>query len=69
MIETLNIFWSSPIELRVIILAVLIAFPLLAYFGIKGTNEVIEEQNKQARLDIAFKIAKQTENKKTREVK
>ena len=63
MIETFNIFLSAPIELRVIILAVLIVFPLLAYFGIKGTNEVVEEQNRQARLDIAFKIAKQTEDK------
>ena len=38
MIEILDMFWSSPIELRVIILAVLIAFPLLAYFGMKGTG-------------------------------
>jgi len=38
MIEILQIFWASPIELRVIILSVLIAFPLLAYFGMKGTG-------------------------------
>jgi len=37
MIEIFNIFWSSPIELRVIILAVLIAFPILVYLGMKGT--------------------------------
>jgi len=33
MIETLQIFWNVPIELRVIILAVLIAFPILAYLS------------------------------------
>ena len=38
MIEIFQIFWSAPIELRVIILSVLIAFPLLAYFGMKGTG-------------------------------
>ena len=38
MIEILNMFWSSPIELRVIILAVLIAFPILTYLGMKGTG-------------------------------
>ena len=38
MIEILDMFWSSPIELRVIILAVLIAFPILTYFGMKVTG-------------------------------
>ena len=33
MIETLQIIWQSPIELQVIILAVLIAFPILAYLS------------------------------------
>jgi len=33
MIETLQIFWNAPIELQVIILAVLIAFPILAYLS------------------------------------
>ena len=38
MIEILEIFWSSPIELRLIILTGLIAIPLLSYFGMKGTG-------------------------------
>ena len=46
MVEILQIFWGAPIELRVIILTVLIAFPLLAYFGIKGTDEAIDFQNR-----------------------
>ena len=46
MVEIFEIFWNSPIELRVIILAGLIAFPLLAYFGIKGTDEAIDFQNR-----------------------
>ena len=33
-------------ELRVLILGVLIVFPLLAYFGIKGTDEAIDFQNR-----------------------
>jgi len=37
MIEMFQIFWSAPIELRIIILTVAVAFPLMAYFGIKGT--------------------------------
>ena len=32
MVEIFEIFWNAPIELRVIILGGLIAFPLLAYF-------------------------------------
>ena len=46
MVEIFEIFWNSPIELRVIILAGLIAFPLLAYFGIRGTDEAIDFQNR-----------------------
>ena len=46
MVEIFEIFWNSPIELRVIILAGLIAFPLLAYFDIKGTDEAIDFQNR-----------------------
>ena len=38
MIEIFNTFMSSPIELRVIILSVLIAFPILTYLGMKGTG-------------------------------
>ena len=38
MIEILEMSWNSKIELRVIILARLIAFPLLGYFGIRGTD-------------------------------
>ena len=46
MIEIFEIFWASPIELRVIILGGFIAFVLLAYFGITGTNEAIDFQNR-----------------------
>ena len=46
MIEILEMFWNSPIELRVIILGALIAFPLLAYLGIRGTDEAIDFQNR-----------------------
>ena len=45
MIEILEIFWASPIELRVIILGTPIVFILLAYLGISGTNEAIDFQN------------------------
>tara|TARA_Y100001951_G_scaffold11678_1_gene7498 strand:+ start:318 stop:437 length:120 start_codon:yes stop_codon:yes gene_type:complete len=38
MIEILQIFWSAPIELKTIILSIAVAFPLLAYFGMKGTG-------------------------------
>ena len=38
MIEILQIFWAAPIELKTIILSIAIAFPLLAYFGMKGTG-------------------------------
>jgi len=46
MIEILEIFWASPIELRVIILGTPIVFILLAYLGISGTNEAIDFQNR-----------------------
>ena len=46
MVEIFEIFWASPIELRIIILGGLIAFVLLAYFGIKGTDEAIDFQNR-----------------------
>jgi len=49
MIEILEIFWASPIELRVIILGVPVVFILLAYLGIAGTNEAIDFQNKMWR--------------------
>jgi len=34
MIETLNIFWNAPIELRVLILVIILAVPLsfLVYY-------------------------------------
>ena len=38
MIEIFEIIWNSPIELKVIILASIIAIPLLSYFGMKGTG-------------------------------
>ena len=38
MVEMFEVFWASPIELRIIILGVLTAFVLIAYFGIKGTD-------------------------------
>ena len=46
MVEIFEIFWASPIELRIIILGVLTAFVLIAYFGIKGTDEAINFQNR-----------------------
>tara|TARA_B100001123_G_C15055085_1_gene925203 strand:- start:271 stop:453 length:183 start_codon:yes stop_codon:yes gene_type:complete len=46
MVEILEVFWASPIELRIIILGGLTAFGLLAYFGIKGTDEAIDFQNR-----------------------
>ena len=46
MLELFEIFWNSPIELRVILLATPIVFVLLAYFGIKGTDEAIDFQNR-----------------------
>ena len=63
MIEIFEIFWSSPIELRVIILGVLIIFPLLTYLrgqvvalyklmvniqsAIKKLEEQIKEEEKR----------------------
>tara|TARA_R100000781_G_scaffold29815_1_gene21889 strand:- start:499 stop:660 length:162 start_codon:yes stop_codon:yes gene_type:complete len=49
MIELFNMFWASPIELRCILLAGIIAFVLVAYLGIKGTEEAIEFQNQKWR--------------------
>ena len=49
MIEILEIFLASPIELRVIIIGIPIVFILLAYLGISGTNEAIEFQNRMWR--------------------
>ena len=46
MVEIFEIFWASPIELRIILFAGLTAFVLLAYFGIKGTDEAIDFQNR-----------------------
>ena len=46
MVEILEVFWASPIELRIILFAGLTAFVLLAYFGIKGTDEAINFQNR-----------------------
>ena len=46
MVEIFEIFWASPIELKVIIFVGLMAFVLLAYFGIKGTDEAIDFQNR-----------------------
>ena len=46
MVELFEIFWASPIELRIILFAGLTAFVLLAYFGIKGTDEAIDFQNR-----------------------
>ena len=46
MVEIFEIFWASPIELRVIILGGLVAFVLIAYFGIKGTDEAVNFQNR-----------------------
>ena len=49
MIEIWQIFWASPIELRIIILTGAVAIPLLSYFGIKGTDEAIDFQNRMGR--------------------
>ena len=49
MIEIWQIFWASPIELRIIILTGIIAIPLLSYFGMKGTDEAIDFQNRMWR--------------------
>ena len=62
MIETLQIFWNAPIELRVIILAVPIAFFFVGRWLYDGVK-IDRERDRQASLDIAFKIAKQTEDK------
>jgi len=46
MVEIFEIFWNASMELKLIIITVLIAFPLLAYFGIRGTDEAIDFQNR-----------------------
>jgi len=46
MIEILEMIWSSPIELKVIILAGLILPCFIAYYGIRGTDDAIEFQNR-----------------------
>ena len=38
MVEIFEIFWNSPIELKIIISVGVIAIPLLSYFGMKGTG-------------------------------
>ena len=65
MIETFNIFLSAPIELQVIILGVPISFYLVGSWLHDGYKQDKEktEIDRQAALDIAFKIAKQTEDK------
>jgi hypothetical protein len=60
MIDTFNLFLSAPIELRVIILAVPIAFFFVGRWLYDGVK-IDRERDRQASLDIAFKIAKQTE--------
>ena len=59
----IDIFLSAPVGLQVIILAVPISFYLVGswlYDGVKIDREKVE-RDRQASLDIAFKIAKQTE--------
>jgi len=62
MIDTFNLFLSAPIGLQVIILAVPISFYLVGSWLYDGVK-IDRERDRQARLDIAFKIAQQTENK------
>ena len=65
MIETFNIFLSAPIELQVLLLAVPISFYLVGSWLYDGVK-IDRERDRQARLDIAFKIAKQTEKNNDR---
>ena len=47
MIELLStIFIESSAELKLLLGVFFIAFPLLCYFGIKGTDEAIDFQNR-----------------------
>ena len=46
MIEILEMIWSQPIELKVIIIACLILPCFIAYYGIRGTDDAIEFQNR-----------------------
>jgi|ETNvirome_6_1000_1030641.scaffolds.fasta_scaffold30958_2 hypothetical protein len=68
MIETFEIFLSAPIGLQVIILAIPISFYLVGSWLHDGykIDKAREEENRQARLDIAFKIAKQTEENRVK---
>ena len=46
MIELIHtIFIESSIELRIMLGVFLIGFPLICYFGVKGTDEAIDFQN------------------------
>ena len=56
----IDIFLSAPVGLQVIILAVPISFYLVGSWLYDGVK-IDRERDRQARLDIAFKIAKQTE--------
>jgi len=60
--DTFNLFLSAPIELRVIILAVPVSFFFVGRWLYDGVK-IDRERDRQASLDIAFKIAKQTEDK------
>ena len=65
MIEILETFLSARIELQVVILGVPISFYLVGSWlhdGYKIDKEKVE-RDRQASLDIAFRIAKQTEEK------
>ena len=46
MIEILEMFLASALELSMILFGALITFVLLAYLGIKGTDEAIDFQNR-----------------------
>ena len=56
----IEIFLSAPIELQVIILAVPVSFFFVGRWLYEGVK-IDRERDRQASLDIAFKIAKQTE--------
>ena len=65
MIEILETFLSAPIAIQVLILGIPISFYLVGSWlhdGYKIDQERIEI-DRQAALDIAFRIAKQTEEK------
>ena len=65
MIEILETFLSAPITIQVLILGIPISFYLVGSWlhdGYKIDKEKVE-RDRQASLDIAFRIAKQTEEK------